>query len=723
MLHTLIVIAGIGFLIFIHEFGHFLVAKRVGIRVERFSLGFGPVIAGFRRGDTEYVVSWIPLGGYVKMAAETPGEPSTGAPDEWRSKPIGQRCAVALAGVAMNAITAFAAFVIAFKIGVLGISPKVGTATPGWPAWEAGLREGDLILEVGGVPARSFMDVAEEIALSAGERVPIAVSRREPDGTERRLAFQVARRQESGIPQIGITPPITTVIDQVGETRSAVLKMPAQRADLRPGDEITAVDGTPVATGADLERALARCAGRPSPVPLRVRRGGNDVSIAITPQALWTLGIEPLVRVTARTVAQDMPAARSGLRAGDEILTVDGVPVDTYEGFQRAINQGALHALSVGVRGGDGTARTLLVEPYEDPREGRRYLGINPAYAEDHAVLAEPGPATPAFAAGLRGGDGVVGIDAGGPPAFTISRWADAEAALGAFQKAHASGGEVAIRYLRAGEARKAVLHGRGDLGLEPAVIVGAVRPDSPAGKLGLRRGDRLRYLRLATPPAGEPDLAESQYRWREMEGLAQAAGVSGSPLLLDWARDGGAEPELHHGEALSPVPVEPLFNAGRSAASLLGATLKPDQSLMVIPGFLEPCRQGIRRTRDEIRKIGRTVSRFFAPETESLSPRVLGGPILIFMSGDHFLNQGAGAFILFLGVISINLAVLNLLPVPVLDGGLLALLIVEKIRGAPLEERAMAIVQYAGLALVLSLVLFVTYNDIALRLLPIFQQ
>ena len=158
-LHMLAVVAGIGFLIFIHELGHFLVAKRMGVRVERFSLGFGPTIVGFRRGDTEYVLSWIPLGGYVKMAGENPGDPRAGAPDEFTSKPVWRRALIAVAGIAMNSVTALTAFVLAFQLGVEALSPVVGGTEAGWPAWEAGVREGDTLVAIGDTPLRSFEDL------------------------------------------------------------------------------------------------------------------------------------------------------------------------------------------------------------------------------------------------------------------------------------------------------------------------------------------------------------------------------------------------------------------------------------------------------------------------------------------------------------------------------------------------------------------------------------
>src|SRR5512142_2693679 len=109
----------IGILVFVHEFGHFIMAKRAGVRVEKFSLGMGPTIHGlsYKKGDKEYVISALPLGGYVKMAGENPDDETTGAPDEFQSKTVWQRAKIAVAGASMNLILAFVLMPIVFLVG------------------------------------------------------------------------------------------------------------------------------------------------------------------------------------------------------------------------------------------------------------------------------------------------------------------------------------------------------------------------------------------------------------------------------------------------------------------------------------------------------------------------------------------------------------------------------------------------------------------------------
>ncbi len=150
----------LGILIFIHELGHFLVAKKVGIRVERFSLGFPPNIFTKKKGETTYCIGIIPLGGYVKMAGEQPDEESTGAPDEFMSKTVAQRAAVIFAGPFMNYVLAMVLMISIFYFGGRPVYDEnrviVGQVSEDGPAFEAGLKEGDMIIAIDGKQVSHF---------------------------------------------------------------------------------------------------------------------------------------------------------------------------------------------------------------------------------------------------------------------------------------------------------------------------------------------------------------------------------------------------------------------------------------------------------------------------------------------------------------------------------------------------------------------------------------
>lgn len=167
----------LGVLIFVHELGHFLIAKWAGIRVERFSLGFPPKMIGFTKGDTEYCISWIPLGGYVKMAGENPDDETSGSPDEFMSKTVGQRALVILAGPVMNFVTAILIF-----IGVLWLHGKdvpaedrvvVGPVLADAPAHKAGLKSGDVIIAVDHTKYSDFAEMADYIRSRPSDSIEV----------------------------------------------------------------------------------------------------------------------------------------------------------------------------------------------------------------------------------------------------------------------------------------------------------------------------------------------------------------------------------------------------------------------------------------------------------------------------------------------------------------------------------------------------------------------
>lgn len=193
----------IGPLIFIHELGHFLVAKWCGVRVERFSLGFPPRLFGFKRGGTDYCVSAVPLGGYVKMAGENPEEETHGAPDEYTSKSAGARALIIIAGPLMNYLLAFALYVGVIFVGgdlkVVDSGLRVGEMTTDWPAEAAGLETGDRILAIDGQPVADFEALKDYIGPREGTEIALSVER----GTDTLTLALTPRGAED--PQSGVT--------------------------------------------------------------------------------------------------------------------------------------------------------------------------------------------------------------------------------------------------------------------------------------------------------------------------------------------------------------------------------------------------------------------------------------------------------------------------------------------------------------------------------------
>jgi regulator of sigma E protease len=270
----------LGIMIFIHELGHYLVAKYLGIRVDVFSLGFGPRLFGFRRGETDYRVSVLPLGGYVKMAGEHYEESLTGSKDEFLSRPKSHRFAVAVAGPLMNIGLAIFLIWVMFMIGMevpsYARQPAViGKIEQGSPAEAANLRLKDVILSIDGRETPTWRDVELAIAKNPNQPVTLEVER---EGRPFSRTITTGVDRETGeIGVIGIAPFIPYVINRI-EPGS-----PAAEAGLQPGDEIVQVSNAErTAVGFfDIPELISQNQGQP--LNFEIRRDGEVFHTSIVP--------------------------------------------------------------------------------------------------------------------------------------------------------------------------------------------------------------------------------------------------------------------------------------------------------------------------------------------------------------------------------------------------------------------------------------------------------
>jgi regulator of sigma E protease len=323
----------LGVLIFVHELGHFAVAKASGIRVERFSLGYPPKMIGWQFGETEYCLSWIPFGGYVKMSgqsdtgeAESTGAESTGAPWEFGSKAPHVQAGVIAAGPAMNFILAFLIFFVFVLAGGVSVSPttEVGTVEAGSVAGIAGVQAGDRIVSVGATEVSDWTGVADALSSLKGEAFSLQIERGE------RILEIVVEGQEEERASFGIAPFIPARIGSVMEDG------PAGRIGLEAGDLIVSVDGEPVGWMRMTEIIRAHPG---QPVALEWKRGTEMHEAQIVPEVKTGFDLENQkveygrigvgLRMAQKRVG---PIAALGLAAKQTYLVTAGI-VDIVRGL------------------------------------------------------------------------------------------------------------------------------------------------------------------------------------------------------------------------------------------------------------------------------------------------------------------------------------------------------------------------------------------------------
>jgi len=342
----------VGPLVLIHEFGHFAVAKLCGIKVVRFSFGFGPRLIGFKAGDTDYRLSLLPLGGYVKMAGDNPAEEV--APEDrdraFLSAPTWKRALIAFAGPAMNLILPVVVF---FCLAVFtsheGIVPSVGVVMPDSPAARAGIRPGDRITAIDGQPVKAFDDLRDLIAekdgplrvtvLRDGESITLTMV---PQVIEESDDLETTHRRVIGIRPLA--PPATIgVLDPAS---------PAAAAGLKTFDRVLQVDSTSVDDQIELQRALAAARAGGQPVQIKVARGAAlgyrglgpgvprivTVTLPVSSVADRTWGIDA-ADLFVRWVIPGSPADKAGIRVGDRLLALDGQALVNWWGYEETLRK------------------------------------------------------------------------------------------------------------------------------------------------------------------------------------------------------------------------------------------------------------------------------------------------------------------------------------------------------------------------------------------------
>jgi regulator of sigma E protease len=682
---------GLGFVIFVHELGHFLVAKLCGVKCEKFYVGFDvPIKIGplrlpralFRHtwGETEYGIGIIPLGGYVKMLGQDDNpansakeaerirvareQSGSGAAAEYQldprsypAKTVSQRLAIISAGVVMNLIFAVIFGMVAYRLGVSYTPTVVGGTSPGLSAWKVGLQPGDRIVQMGrsGSPSehlRFDKDMMVKVMMTGpGKELDLLVQPYSPPGSEAQppqwVTVQLSSPQDSqnGRPMIGIAFAATTTIGGTPEQRAQFFgHMPGGRTEppLEQGDRIVAVDGVPVADYSQLSREMAQGVDRP--LELEVERPvGRDATDGSTPQRISVnLPVHPVRTVGLRlgigpieAFQRDSIGRQAGLELGDRIVAVNGEPI--------------VHAMKLPdiVRRLAGQSVDLTVE---------RGSADEPETVRISVVPQQP------TMLDLDSGQELVPVQSLGL-AFRIDN------------------------------------------------TVREVIPDSPAAKSGIRSGD---VLQTAEFVAGSPEAAEID---REIFGPPRPIRLG--PEQLDWPRvhhrlqrslpDTKVRLTYQRGDHLHTVDLLPQTASDWFYAER-GLGLTTLEEVHQVDSWASSFSLGWRETVDSVRQVYFILYRLI---TGQFSPTNLGGPAAIATMAGLEAAESPARLLVFLTLLSANLAVVNFLPIPVLDGGHAMFLAYEGIFRKPVNDRVAFGLTMVGFCFILGLMLFVIGLDV----------
>ncbi len=603
-----IAIFTLGFLIFIHELGHFLAARRCGIRVDKFSIGFGPKLIGFRRGDTEYCISLIPFGGFVKMPGENPEE-RTGAPDEFPSAPVGHRIFVAIAGPAMNVAFGIIVFSLIYLFSGEYVrksleTTQIGHIVDGSPAQAARLQPGDKLISINGKRLKDWRDLRMVVAINPDEELDIEIIRNGQKQTLYNVKTDTKEVKARKIGQLGVSPKQEVLISQVERGSWA------EKSGLKTGDLIDKVNNETIYTYADLEEISRQKHG--TTVQLEIRRGFIFEIEGIRQENL-NEGLIPLQLrnlFKKHNVALSQDASISTIEDGEGWTITDLDKVYTLQEDEGKIN--------VFKDNGGSFVENLHVD----------WKLVVGAIQKDSYIEAE----------GIQVGDQLISIDGVPVQNFVFDQ------KVKELTKIHGDQ-LVEFEFHRDLPLRTESENNRTDSNTLDDQSVH--RPDSETFTV---------MLNLMHPQDGERLLINEMRIDSTISGLAltEPVRVTKYNLVTAWGR--GIE------ESVSMV---------NQALSMVGQLV-----------------------------------------TGEVAPELLSGPVGIVTATAETARFGFRELIYFAGFISVNLAFVNLLPIPIADGGLILFFIIEKLRGKPLSIRKQMIIQQVSIVLIVGLFLYITWFD-----------
>ena len=745
---------GLGLMIFIHELGHFLVAKWCDVQVETFSIGFGPAIPGcsFRWGETVYKLAMIPLGGYVKMIGEGDGEEHDDNPRSFKNKPVGQRMMIISAGVVMNVILASICFIAAYMMGVRQGVAAVSAKEPGSPAWkDPKIRTGDYIEKIGKDVNPTWEDLNFTVVLSAeGEKIPIGLV--DENGKEASTEVVAIRAENDSRPRIGIAPLWALKLPSEKDSKRANIEpvigaaADARVVDVKKVIGIVDPDGNYTALNFARDKDHELLAEkmrdyRKKEFKLRVKKGEPDVPVAV---GGFKFG-DRIVAMTKPSESVDAydPFDVTPLHEGSGNERFD------YFEFARRMQRLAGKAVVVTVERGDGKHEeqvSLLV-----PAAYHRRL----PFRMEMGTVAALRDGSPAKEAGVATGDTIdsIRMNAGG----RVYRWEPSKSdpmRLPHELRQFASGAQdirVLIKVKHKGEDHVVPLKevswwptdekGNPDkswryeqeypmgpaspmaipeLGI--AYMVGPKIADVDESEKGKEKapqvGDEIYGVRYwARTKADQDDMDWSSWGWfGENDDEAkdkpqpwwarnfQAIQSEDSPKIHIRAKRGDDTVD-YEVECKDPVYDWPMEDRGFH--------FEQDTLTQRADSPLQALGMGMKRTYRTILGTYKSLAGMVLNPKRLPVAKNLRGPVAIAQMAYEVAGVDLATFLIFLGAINISLAVVNFLPIPILDGGHMVFLIYEKIRGKPASDHVRLGLTYAGLAFLLALMAFVLYLDI----------